>query len=68
MDKNNWAKTMERIVLHLKLVLGVPLAYVVQCHIKFPHVMPRYDFFLNLDEDMIARAPIVDETLHIKFA
>ena len=36
-DKNNWAKTMENIVMYLKLVRGMrgtPLAYVVRCHIK----------------------------------
>ena len=35
-DKNDWMRTMETIVLHLKLVKGArgaPLAYVVQCHI-----------------------------------
>ena len=32
-DKNNWAKTMKNIALHLKLMKGVgeiPLVYVVR--------------------------------------
>ena len=36
-DKNKWAKTMEYVVHHLKLVRGVrgvPLAYAVRHHIK----------------------------------
>ena len=44
-DKNNWAKTVENIVLHLKLIrgiLGTLLAYVVQRHIKVAHKSPGY--------------------------
>ena len=62
-DKKNWAKTMENIVLHLKLVGGVRgalLAYAVWCHIKVVHVLPGYNTYLNLDEEMIVRASIVD--------
>ena len=39
-DKNNWAKTVEKIVMYLKLVRGMRrtlLAYVVWCHVKVAH-------------------------------
>ena len=71
-DKNNLAKTMENIVPHLNLVRevrgvrGVPLAYVVRHHVKVAHISPRYDAYLNLDEEMSARAPIVDAKLSFK--
>ena len=55
---------MENIVLYPKLVRkvrGAPLAYVVWCYIKMMHISPGYDAYLNLDKEMIARAPIVDE-------
>ena len=35
-DKNNWAKTLKNIVLHLKIVRGMrgmPLAFVVWHHV-----------------------------------
>ena len=44
-DKNNRAKTMEEIMLHIKLVRGVrsvPLVYVVRKHIKVVHFSPGY--------------------------
>ena len=47
---------MEDIVLYLKLmrkVRGVSLAY----HIKVAHIFPGYSAYLNLDEEMMARAP-----------
>ena len=68
-DKNDWAKTMENIVLDLKLIRGMretPLAYVVWCHIKVAHILPGYGVYLNLDEEIIARAPIVDFRLNLK--
>ena len=68
-DKNNWEKTMKNIVLHCKLIRGAReplLAYVAQCHIKVAHILPRYGTYLNLDERMIARAPIVDTKLNLK--
>ena len=34
------------------------VAYVVQNHVKIAHVWPWYGVYLNLDEEMIARAPI----------
>ena len=33
-----------------------------------PHILPEYGAFLNLDMEKIARAPIVDERLKLKFA
>ena len=41
-DDNNWAKTMENIVLHLKLIRGVRgtlLAYVVWHYVMEEHIM-----------------------------
>ena len=41
-DKNNWGKTVENIMLHLKLmrmIRGNPLADVVQHHIKVAHIL-----------------------------
>ena len=61
-------KTVENM-LHLKFirgVRGVPLAYMVQDHIKVAHITPGYDAYLNLGEEMIARAPIDDGKLNIK--
>ena len=54
---------MGNIVLHLKLVRGMKgtlLANLVWCHVKVAHISPGYNAYLNLDEEMIARAPIVD--------
>ena len=68
-DKNNWVKTVENIVLHLKLIRGmrgVPLAYVVQHHIKVAHILPGYSAYLNLNKEVVARAPIVDSRLNLK--
>ena len=51
-DKKNWAKTMENIMLHLKLmsrVKGAPLADVVWCYVKIAHIPPGHDAYLNLD-------------------
>ena len=53
---------MENIVLHLMLVRGMRgtlLAYVGQPHIKAAHFLPGYGAYLNLDKEMIVRAPIV---------
>ena len=60
---NNWAKTMENIVLHLKLVKGVrgsSLAFMVRHHIKVAHISPGYSASFNLDEEMIPIASIID--------
>ena len=57
-DKNDCAKNMKNILLHLKLT-GVSLAYVVLHHIEVAHILPRYGIKLNLYEEVIARAPIV---------
>ena len=68
-DKNNWVMTMENIVTYLKLVRGMrgdPLAYVVQHHITVAHISPRSDAYLNLNEEMITRAPIVDACANLK--
>ena len=52
---------METIVIHLKLVRGgVPLMYVVQYHIKVSYILPGCGTYLNLNEEMIVRASIVD--------
>ena len=62
-------KTMENIVLHLMLIRGVRgalLAYVVGCHIKVAHISPGYGTNSNLDEEMIAKAPIVEVKLSLK--
>ena len=62
-EKSNCAKTMEVIVLHLKIVRGlrgVQSAYVVRQHLK------EYDGYLKLDDEMIAIAPIVDSTSNLK--
>ena len=58
--KDNWAKIMEAIVLHHKLVRGVqglPLAYVVRQHVMVANISPEFDAYLILDEEMIANAP-----------
>ena len=60
---------MENIVLHHKLareVRGTQLDYVVWCHIKIAHISPGYGANLNLDQEMIARAPIVDSRSNLK--
>ena len=63
--KNSWAKTMENIVLHLKLLRGmrgVLLTYVVQHHTKVAYILSGYGTYLNLDKEMmVTRAPIVDK-------
>ena len=56
-------------MLHLKLVRGVRgvlSAYVVQHHVKVVHILPGHDSYLNIDEEMITRAPIVDGKLNYK--
>ena len=60
---------MEKIVLHLKLtkeVRVVLLAYVIWCHIKVAYIFPGHDAYLNLDEEMIVRALIVDRESNLK--
>ena len=52
--KSNWAKTMEAIVFHFKLVRGVwgvSLAYLVRQHVKVVHILPGYVTYLNLDKE-----------------
>ena len=68
-DKNNWAKTMENIVLYLKLVRGVrgsSLACVIQHHVKVEHILPGYGAHLKVDKGMTARAPIVKRKSNFK--
>ena len=65
-DKNNWARTIKNIVHHVKLVRvvrGVPLVYVVRQHIKVAHISPGYSAYLDSDEEIIARTPIVDTSV-----
>ena len=48
--------------MYLKLMRGMRgtlLAYVVWCHIKVAHISPGSGVYLNLDEEMIARAPLL---------
>ena len=62
-DKNNWVKTMKDIVMYLKIMRdmkGTPLAFVIWCHGKVAHIPHGSGAYLNLDEEMIARAPIVN--------
>ena len=59
-DKNNWAKTMKSIVLHLKLIRGVSgtlLDYEVQHHDKVALISPQYYAYLNLDEEILPELP-----------
>ena len=42
------------------------MAYVALHHIKLAHILPVYDAYLNLDEEMIAKAPIVDGKSNLK--
>ena len=60
---------MENIMLHRKLLRGVrevSITYMVYHHIKVAHIPPEHDTYLNLDEKIIARAPIVNGKLNIK--
>ena len=52
-DKNNWVKIMEAIMLHLQ-------------HVTVAHISPGYNAYLNLDKDMIAKAPIVNARSNIQ--
>ena len=61
---------MENIVLHLKLVRGIRgalMAYLVQRHIMVAHITLGYGAYLNLDEEMITRAPIIDSKMNLMF-
>ena len=54
---------MENIVMYLKLIRGLsrtPVAYVGQHHVKVAHIPPGYGAYLNVDEEIITRAPIAD--------
>ena len=60
---------MDIIVLHLSLMEGVwgaPVAYVVRQLVKVVHISPKYDAYLKIDEELIARAPIIDTKSNIK--
>ena len=62
---------MGNIVLHLKLIRGMQgtlLAYVVQNHVKVAHISPGYGAFLKLDNEMIARAPIINAKMNLKLS
>ena len=68
-DKNKRAKTMENIIIYLKLMRGMrggALAYVVQHHVKVAYIPPGSGTYLNLDEEMIIRAPIVDTRSNLR--
>ena len=60
---------MENIVLYLKLIRRVRifwLTYVVRCHPKVAHIPSGHDAYLNLDEEMITRALIINTKLNFK--
>ena len=62
-------KLEQNAVLHLKLlrvVQGVPLAYVVRHHIKVAYISPEYSAYVNLDKEMITRGLIVDAKLNLR--
>ena len=59
---------MENIVLHLKFVRsmrGALLSHVVQHHMKVAHISLGYGAYLDLDEEIIARAPIANSKLNL---
>ena len=63
-DKNNWAKTMENILLYLKLVRGVRrvlLANVVPVHVKVSHFLNESDKYLNFDMEMNVRSHMLSK-------
>ena len=60
---------MENIVLYLMLIRRVrwpSLAYAIQCHVKVAHISPGYGTYLNVDKEMIARAPIIEGQWNLK--
>ena len=42
------------------------MAYLVWCNVKVAPISPGYGTYLNLEEKMITRAPIVDEKSNLK--
>ena len=55
--------------MHLQFKRGVrwvPLTHVVWHHIKVAHIPSGHDAYLNLDKEMIARVPIVNEQSNFK--
>ena len=42
------------------------MAYVFRHHVKMTHISRGYDAFLNLDKEMITKAPIVDAKSNLK--
>ena len=68
-EKNNWKKTMEAMVPHLKHereMRSNTLVYVFRQHIEVAHISTGYNDYLNLEE-MIARVPLVYQrsNLHV---
>ena len=60
---------MEDIVMYLKLVRGMRgalLDYVVRHHVKVAHISPGSGAYLNLDEEMIIRVPIVNASSNLR--
>ena len=45
---------------------GTLLAYVAWYHVKVDHISPGSGTYLNLDKEMIPRAPIVDARSHLR--
>ena len=45
-----------------------PLAYVVWRHVKVAHIPPGSGAYLNLDEEIITRAPIVNTSLTLRLS
>ena len=60
---------MENTVLHLKCKSGARgslLTYEAWHYIKVAQISPGYDAYLNLDNEMISRVPIVDAKFNLK--
>ena len=62
---------MGNIVMYLKLVRGMrgtPLAYVVWYYVKLAHISPVFGAYLNFDEEIIARALIVNVRSNLRLS
>ena len=45
---------------------GISLAYLIRQHIQAAHISPGQFAYLKLDEEMIARSPIVNSKSNLK--
>ena len=66
--KNSWGKTMENTVLHLNLMRGMrdPCGLCGLASHQGSSYQPGYGAYLNLDEEMITRAPIINTKWNLK--